>query len=255
MTPWPDEPGADGALEHGDDRALRRVQVAGLPRTSPERLAEAGSALPLADWLSSPGRSALGQRQHVAVGSLNQATARRRATAMRPARPDRGRDSARRPRHEPPGRPSSRECPPPTSRAPCEAPDQPAPRMSPAAWCRRSGTRGRREFPPPTEGRAPPRRTAAPGRRRRSPRRPRVRRSRARRNLALPKLGRWPPRKKERSPSAARRSCGSSRSARSGTSSGTRCTGPAWCWSAPCSSCSSASSVVGPRRARSPGSR
>jgi hypothetical protein len=27
------------------------VQVSGLPRTTPERLAEAGAALPLADWV------------------------------------------------------------------------------------------------------------------------------------------------------------------------------------------------------------
>jgi dethiobiotin synthetase len=51
MTPWPDEP---GELERSNRASVERfadVPVSGLPRTTPERLAEAAASLPLEDWL------------------------------------------------------------------------------------------------------------------------------------------------------------------------------------------------------------
>ena len=51
LTPWPDEP---SDLERSNREALEQlgnVSVCGLPETSPDRLAEAGGALPLDEWL------------------------------------------------------------------------------------------------------------------------------------------------------------------------------------------------------------
>jgi dethiobiotin synthetase len=51
MTPWPEQP---APIEISNVEAVARltgVPVSGLPRTTPERLGEAGAALPLADWL------------------------------------------------------------------------------------------------------------------------------------------------------------------------------------------------------------
>jgi dethiobiotin synthetase len=48
MTPWPDEPTAMERSNRDTIARLGDVSVAGLPRTSPGRLAEAGSALELA---------------------------------------------------------------------------------------------------------------------------------------------------------------------------------------------------------------
>ncbi len=51
MTPWPDEP---AELERSNRATVERfadVPVSGLPRTAPERLADAGASLPLEDWL------------------------------------------------------------------------------------------------------------------------------------------------------------------------------------------------------------
>lgn len=52
MTPWPDQPEPIERSNRETVQRLAGVPVAGLPRTTPERLAEAGAALPLADWLS-----------------------------------------------------------------------------------------------------------------------------------------------------------------------------------------------------------
>lgn len=51
MTPWPEAP---EPIEHSNRETVERlagVPVAGLPETTPERLAEAGATLPLDDWL------------------------------------------------------------------------------------------------------------------------------------------------------------------------------------------------------------
>ena len=50
--PWPAHPEPIELSNVETVSRLAGVQVTGLPRTTPERLAEAGSALPLADWLS-----------------------------------------------------------------------------------------------------------------------------------------------------------------------------------------------------------
>ncbi|MFL5827446.1 MAG: dethiobiotin synthase [Thermoleophilaceae bacterium] len=52
MTPWPEEP--DGMLESNRETVerLSGVEVATLPHTSPDRLAEAAAGLPLDRWLS-----------------------------------------------------------------------------------------------------------------------------------------------------------------------------------------------------------
>jgi dethiobiotin synthetase len=52
MTPWPARPEPIELSNLDTVSALGRVQVSGLPRTTPERLEEAGAALPLADWLA-----------------------------------------------------------------------------------------------------------------------------------------------------------------------------------------------------------
>jgi dethiobiotin synthetase len=52
LTPWPDEP---SAMERSNMETIERfgeVPVIGLPRTTPEALAEAGAVLPVSDWLS-----------------------------------------------------------------------------------------------------------------------------------------------------------------------------------------------------------
>jgi dethiobiotin synthetase len=52
MTPWPATPEPIEVSNVETVSRLSGVQVTGLPRTTRERLADAGSALPLADWLS-----------------------------------------------------------------------------------------------------------------------------------------------------------------------------------------------------------
>ena len=52
LTPWPDEP---SEMERSNMETIERfgeIPVIGLPRTEPARLAEAGSVLPVSDWLS-----------------------------------------------------------------------------------------------------------------------------------------------------------------------------------------------------------
>ena len=52
LTPWADEP---SQMERSNMETIERfgeVPVIGLPRTEPARLAEAGSVLPVSDWLS-----------------------------------------------------------------------------------------------------------------------------------------------------------------------------------------------------------
>jgi hypothetical protein len=52
MTPWPREP---SRIEDSNRRTLERlggVGVAGLPETAPDRLAAAGRALPLDEWIA-----------------------------------------------------------------------------------------------------------------------------------------------------------------------------------------------------------
>jgi dethiobiotin synthetase len=51
MTPWPAAPEAIERSNRATIERLAAVPVAGLPPTDPDSLAEAGSQLPLADWL------------------------------------------------------------------------------------------------------------------------------------------------------------------------------------------------------------
>jgi dethiobiotin synthetase len=51
MTPWPEEPSPMERSNRVTVERLAGVRVSGLPHTTPDRLAEAGAALPLADWL------------------------------------------------------------------------------------------------------------------------------------------------------------------------------------------------------------
>jgi dethiobiotin synthetase len=51
MTPWPDDPTPMQRSNRSTVERLAGVRVSGLPHTSPERLAEAGAALPVDDWL------------------------------------------------------------------------------------------------------------------------------------------------------------------------------------------------------------
>jgi dethiobiotin synthetase len=51
MTPWPARPDPIEVSNAETVARLSGVQVSGLPRTTPERLAHAGAALPLGDWL------------------------------------------------------------------------------------------------------------------------------------------------------------------------------------------------------------
>src|SRR6476661_7868745 len=52
LTPWPDDP--DEMLRSNMEtiECFGEVPVIGLPRTTPETLAEAGAVLPVSDWLS-----------------------------------------------------------------------------------------------------------------------------------------------------------------------------------------------------------
>lgn len=52
MTPWPDAPEPIERSNRETVERLARVPVAKLPETTPERLAEAGAALPVDDWLA-----------------------------------------------------------------------------------------------------------------------------------------------------------------------------------------------------------
>jgi dethiobiotin synthetase len=51
MTPWPAEPTPMQRSNRATVELLGGVPVWGLPLTAPERLAEAGAALPVSDWL------------------------------------------------------------------------------------------------------------------------------------------------------------------------------------------------------------
>jgi dethiobiotin synthetase len=51
ITPWPEDPTPMERSNRDTIERLGDVQVTGLPRTTPDRLAEAGGALPVADWL------------------------------------------------------------------------------------------------------------------------------------------------------------------------------------------------------------
>jgi dethiobiotin synthetase len=51
MTPWPEEPTPMQRSNRETIERLGDVNVAGLPRTTRERLAEAGASLPVEDWL------------------------------------------------------------------------------------------------------------------------------------------------------------------------------------------------------------
>jgi dethiobiotin synthetase len=51
MTPWPDAPAEMERSNRATVERLGDVQVTGLPRTTPGRLAEAGSSLPVDHWL------------------------------------------------------------------------------------------------------------------------------------------------------------------------------------------------------------
>jgi dethiobiotin synthetase len=52
MTPWPDEPDGMERSNRETVESLGGVRVCGLPRTTPDALAEAGAALPLDDLLA-----------------------------------------------------------------------------------------------------------------------------------------------------------------------------------------------------------
>jgi dethiobiotin synthetase len=51
MTPWPDDPTPMERSNRAIVERLGDMRVVGLPRTTPERLAEAGASLPIDDWL------------------------------------------------------------------------------------------------------------------------------------------------------------------------------------------------------------
>ena len=51
LTPWPDDPSPMQQSNRDTIARLGDVRVTGLARTTPDRLAEAGAALPLDDWL------------------------------------------------------------------------------------------------------------------------------------------------------------------------------------------------------------
>jgi dethiobiotin synthase len=52
LTPWPDEPEAIHRSNMETIERFGEVPVIGLPRTTPDRLADAGAVLPVSDWLS-----------------------------------------------------------------------------------------------------------------------------------------------------------------------------------------------------------
>jgi dethiobiotin synthetase len=58
MTPWPNDPEPIERSNRDTVERLGRVTVTGLPSTAPDALAEAGSALPLDDWIA-PNRRAV----------------------------------------------------------------------------------------------------------------------------------------------------------------------------------------------------
>jgi dethiobiotin synthetase len=51
MTPWPEDPTPMQRSNRATVERLGDVRVSGLPRTTKERLAEAGARLPVDDWL------------------------------------------------------------------------------------------------------------------------------------------------------------------------------------------------------------
>ena len=51
MTPWPEQPSPMERSNRATVEQLGRVAVSGLPRATPDGLAEAGAALPVDDWL------------------------------------------------------------------------------------------------------------------------------------------------------------------------------------------------------------
>jgi dethiobiotin synthetase len=51
MTPWPEHPTPIERSNRATVERLAGVPVSGLPPTTPDRLAEAGAALPIEDWL------------------------------------------------------------------------------------------------------------------------------------------------------------------------------------------------------------
>ena len=51
MTPWPGEPTAMELSNRDTIARIGDVSVTGLPRTAPDRLAEAGAVLPVEHWL------------------------------------------------------------------------------------------------------------------------------------------------------------------------------------------------------------
>ena len=51
MTPWPEEPSAMERSNRDTIARLGDVGVHGLPRTTRDRLAEAGASLPVEEWL------------------------------------------------------------------------------------------------------------------------------------------------------------------------------------------------------------
>ncbi len=51
MTPWPDDPSPMERSNRDTIARLGDVTVTGLPRTTPDRLAEAGASLPVENWL------------------------------------------------------------------------------------------------------------------------------------------------------------------------------------------------------------
>jgi dethiobiotin synthetase len=52
LTPWPEEPGELERSNRETIESLGQVPVAGLPRTDPSSLAQAGGRLPIDDWLT-----------------------------------------------------------------------------------------------------------------------------------------------------------------------------------------------------------
>lgn len=52
MTPWPQDPAAIERSNRDTVERLGGVQMAGLPETAPRRVAEAGAALPMEEWLA-----------------------------------------------------------------------------------------------------------------------------------------------------------------------------------------------------------
>jgi dethiobiotin synthetase len=51
MTPWPEDPSSMERSNRDTIARLGDVTVTGLPRTTPDQLAEAGASLPVEDWL------------------------------------------------------------------------------------------------------------------------------------------------------------------------------------------------------------